>query len=255
VAKRNTESVMGQCKLCLKQKPLHESHLIPRALYAHGKKGIQFATRSQSGQNPEHLKARLLCFDCEQRFDRLGESEVLRWLAPKARKQFPLHERLRVALPCGEIPPLSIYKGADVGLDTEKFAYFTLSVAWRRTIHEWMNVDGTPLPMWNLGVFAEQMRTFLVGDSGFPPDTAIMVIVCSDEYTRQFWTVPSTDVVHNCLGFEFIARGVYFRGLMGKHLSPDFHSVSCASPYGRILHGHCREMTAEKLQLLAPFPS
>ena len=92
---------IGQCKLCLEQKQLQESHLMPDALYAHGKKGIQYATRSQSGQNPQHMKAHLLCSDCEQRFNQLGESEVLRWLAPKARKQFPLHDRLRVSLPCG----------------------------------------------------------------------------------------------------------------------------------------------------------
>ena len=61
--------------------------------------------------------------------------------------------------------------------------------------------------------------------------------------------------VYNCLGFEFIARGVYFRGLMGHHLLPDFHKVSCASPHGRILHGHCREMTEEKLRILAAFPN
>jgi hypothetical protein len=172
-------------------------------------------------------------------------------------KQFPLHDRLRVALPCGEIQAFSIFKGADVGLDMEKFAYFTLSVAWRRSIHEWMNFDGTPLPQWPLGAFGEQMRTFLVGETGFPPDTAIMVIVCSDEHSRQFWTTPSSDVVYNCLGFEFIARGVYFRGLMGRHgrhLSPNFHKVSCMPPHGRLLHGHCRGMTEEKLQLLA-FPS
>lgn len=253
--KTKLEPVIGRCKLCLQEKQLHESHLIPNALYAPGKKGIQFATRTQSGHNPEHLKAHLLCFECEQRFDRLGESEVLRWLAPKARRQFPLHDRLRVAVPWGEVRPYSIYKGADVGLDTEKFTYFTLSVAWRRSIHDWMNFDGTRLPSWNLGAFGEQLRTFLVGDAGFPPDTAVMIIVCSDEYTRQFWTGPATDVVYNCLGFEFLARGVYFRGLMGRHLSPNFHRLSCASPYGRILHGHCRNMTEEKLRLLADFPS
>ena len=103
-----SSEIIGQCKLCLKEKQLHQSHLMPSALYAPGKKGIQFATRSKFGNNPEHLKACLLCFECEQRLDRLGESEVLRWLPPKARKQFPLHDRLWVALPCGEIPPYSI---------------------------------------------------------------------------------------------------------------------------------------------------
>ena len=129
----SSKPVIGKCKLCLKQKQLLESHLMPNALYAPGKMGIQYATRTQSGQNPDHMKAHLLCVECERRFNQLGESEVLRWLAPKARKQFPLHDRLRVALPCGEIPPFSVYKGADVGVDTEKFAYFTLSVAWRRS--------------------------------------------------------------------------------------------------------------------------
>jgi hypothetical protein len=227
---------------------------MPRALYAPGKKGIQYATRSQFGPNPEHLKAHLLCFDCEQRFDRLGESEVLRWLAPKARKTFPLHDRLRVALPCGEISPYSVYNCIDVGVNAEKFAYFTLSVAWRRSIHTWVNFDETPLPPWNLGTFGEQMRTFLSGEAEFPPDTAVMVIVCSDDHSRQFWTAPATDVVCNCLGFEFLARGVYFRALMGYQLPPNARQISCASPYGRILFGHCRNMTEEKLKLLA-FPN
>src|SRR5260370_14331347 len=143
--KTSLEPVIGQCKLCLQQKQLHESHLMPDALYAPGKKGIQYATRSQSGQNPEHMKAHLLCSDCEQRFNQLGESEVLRWLAPKARKQFPLHDRLRVALPCGEIPPFSVYNntnvgysvynGNNVGLDTEKFTYLPPSVTARPPIH------------------------------------------------------------------------------------------------------------------------
>jgi hypothetical protein len=252
--KTSLEPVIGQCKLCLQQKQLRESHLMPDALYARGKKGIQYATRSQSGQNPEHMKAHLLCSNCEQRFNRLGESEVLRWLAPKARKQFPLHDRLRVALPCAEIPQYSIYKGADVGVDTEKFAYFTLSVAWRRSIHQWMNFDGTPLPPLNLGTFGEQIRTFLAGDTGFPPDTCIQIVVCADSYSREFWTVPTTDVVCYCLGFDFLARGVWFRGLMGKNLPPNSRHVNCASPYGRILYGHCRSMTEEKLQMLA-FPS
>jgi hypothetical protein len=253
--KTSLEPEIGQCKLCLKQKQLQESHLMPSALYAPGKKGIQYATGSQSGQKPEHMKAHLLCSDCEQRFNRLGESEVLRWLAPKARKQFPLHDRLRVALPSGKIRQYSIYKGADVGVDTDKFAYFTLSIGWRRSIHEWLNLDGTPLSPWNLGAFGEQLRTFLVGEAEFPPDTAVMVLVCSDDHSRQFWTAPTGDVVCNCLGFEFLARGVYFRALMGYHIhETNARDVNCASPYGRILYGHCRNMTEEKLKLLV-FPS
>jgi hypothetical protein len=67
----------------------------------------------------------LLCFDCEQRFDRLGETEVLKWLAPKSRKAFPLHDRLRVAYPCEKSPPnyspLEVFNCADIGVDAAKY--------------------------------------------------------------------------------------------------------------------------------------
>jgi hypothetical protein len=45
------------------------------------------------------------------------------------------------------------------------------------------------------------MRGFLAGETGFPPDTAIMVIVCSDDYTRRFW-------MEFCVGLMLILSGV-----------------------------------------------
>lgn len=251
--KANGNPPIGQCRLCLKERPLHESHLMPRALYAHGRRKITFATRSLSGSNPKEIKANLLCLDCEQRFNGYGESEVLKWLAPKSIRRFPLHDRLRVACPCEDFPTLSVFKCRDVGVDAAKFTYFTLSVVWRMTIHDWVGFDDRVLPRWNLGTFGEQLRGFLVGDEAFPPDTAVFVIVCTDSYSREFWTAPASDVVCNCLGFEFLARGVYFRALMGKHLPPDSHTLSCALPYERITYGHCRNLTIEKLKVFVPF--
>jgi hypothetical protein len=154
-----------------------------------------------------------------------------------------------------ENPQYSVFNGADIGINAEKFTYFAISVIWRRSIHEWANFDGTLLPQWNLGDFGEEMRTFLVGDAGFPPDTAVIVIVCSDEHSRQYWYPPSSDVIFNCLGFEFLTRGVYFRALMGHNLPKDAPHLSCSAPYGRILQGHCREMTEMKLSMLTAFPS
>jgi hypothetical protein len=221
-------------------------------LYAHGKRKITFASGALSGRNPKEMKVHLLCNDCEKRFNQHGENEVLKWLAPKSIRRFPLHDRLRVAWPCEDSPKLTAFKCTDVGVDAAKFAYFALSVVWRRAVHEWTGFDDQSLPRWNLGTFGEQLRAFLVGEAAFPPDTAVFVIVCADSYSREFWSVPASDVVFNCLGFEFLARGVYFRALMGKHIPPDSHRLSCALPYERILYGHCREQTIQKLEVLAP---
>jgi hypothetical protein len=256
VPKARINLPIGQCRLCLKDRPLHKSHLMPRALYAHGKRKITYASRVRSGENPQEIKGHLLCFDCEQRFDSLGEKEVLKWLAPKNPKAFPLHDRLRVACPCDksppDYPPLQVFKCADIGVDAEKFVYFTLSVIWRRAVHDWPGFDNELLPRWNLGTFGEQLRTFLAGESLFPPDTAVMVVACSDSYSREIFWAPTQNVLFNCLAFEFLARGVYFRALMGKHLPHDAHYLSCTPPYERIIYGHRRSETEQKLRILAP---
>src|ERR1035441_6564584 len=93
----------GICPLCLdvKEKKLHKSHYMPAALYPKRRK-LQYATRISTGplQNQNQIKNPLLCFDCEQRFDQNGESEVLRWINPKG-KRFPLRsEERRVGKEC-----------------------------------------------------------------------------------------------------------------------------------------------------------
>ncbi len=120
----------GICPLCLdpKEKKLHKSHYMPAALYPKGRK-LEYATRVSTGplQNENQIKNPLLCFDCEQRFDRNGESEVMRWINPKGERSL-LSERLEVALPRDPHPTLSRYSGADLGVDMDKFACF--STAW-----------------------------------------------------------------------------------------------------------------------------
>jgi hypothetical protein len=120
----------GICKLCTQEDELQESHFMPAALYPRGKK-LEFLSPSGVGLLKVQMKAHLLCRACETRFDQNGESEVLRHLAPKVTKRFPLHERLRLALPREEYPDFSRFAGYDVGLNMDKFAYFALSVVWR----------------------------------------------------------------------------------------------------------------------------
>src|ERR1035441_5822279 len=73
-----------RCRLCMKSKPLQNSHLLPKALFR--------LLRTQCARNPDpiwltskaawtsstQLVDELLCFDCEQRFHREGEDWVLR---------------------------------------------------------------------------------------------------------------------------------------------------------------------------------
>jgi hypothetical protein len=72
---------------------------MPAGLYPKNKK-LQVATRREAKLDPAQVVDRLLCGECEQRFNRNGEDEVLRWLAQKAKKgKSPLWEALQTATP------------------------------------------------------------------------------------------------------------------------------------------------------------
>lgn len=129
---------------------LRESHFIPAALYPRARKP-SFASRNRRlvalDSKDRHIKDYVLCFDCEQRFDRNGESEVLYWVSPKS-KTFHLGERLKIALPRDydqSDPDQSInrYSGTDIGVDLDKFAYFAISIFWRGAAHDWVLPDGS----------------------------------------------------------------------------------------------------------------
>src|SRR5689334_16891808 len=75
----------GTCKLCLNVRELQQSHFIPAALYP--KNQILFGTTPTAALiSPDEVADYLLCSECEQRFNRLGESYVLGLIQPKVRR-------------------------------------------------------------------------------------------------------------------------------------------------------------------------
>src|SRR5258708_1146119 len=205
--------LIGTCKLCRREEiELRESHFVSRKLYYSSKKKLEFVNFIDAGLDPEELKAHLLCRECEARFSVNGEDEVLKHVAPKyVLKALPLAERMRVAWARDNNPSAPRHDGRDFGIDTDKFAYFALSIVWRRTIHEW----SPAIPRWELGQFAEDMRQYLLGETPFPRNMSVLVIVCSDEASRRIWTIPSQSVEVGCLNFSFDVRGIRFRVMMG----------------------------------------
>lgn len=80
-----------------------------------------------------------------------------------------------------------------------------------------------------LGQFAEDMRRYLLGETPFPVDMAVIVMVCKDEYSRRLWNVPHAFVGAGCLNVVFDARGMRFRILMG-HVPWFAAEADCRGP-------------------------
>jgi hypothetical protein len=233
--------VPGKCRLCNKDKDLLESHFVSRKLYFSGKKKLEFANLFETGFDPAELKAYLMCRECEHLLSAGGEEEVLKHVAPKyVLKNLPLHDRMRVACPRDNDPSAPRFDARDFHINTQKFAYFALSIVWRRAIHEWTSV----LPRWELGQFAEDMRRFLLGEVPFPDYAAVIVIVCSDTVSRRTWTVPSAGGNYPWLDFSFQVRGIYFRVMMG-HIPQWAYAASCVAPWCPIFYADCERRTKE----------
>jgi hypothetical protein len=246
----------GVCKLCLGLKPLHESHFLPAALYPRRRKP-SFAGPNRRivalNSNDKHVKDYVLCSDCEQRFDRNGESEVLYWVSPKS-NTFRLGERLKVALPRDYNPgdpdqSISRFSGADIGVNMDKFAYFAISIVWRGAVHDWVLPDGSVRLHDKLGGFSESLRLYLLGQALFPPDTSVIVIVGSDDESRKIWTMAQPHVEADCLNFRFHIFGVMFRVMMGYRQWEAFRMLSCTSPRKCIFYGSMRHRMPEILQI------
>ena len=242
------------CPLCQTTKDVkvfRKSHFIPAGLYHSGKKGLLYGTRSGTGHLERHIKDLLLCSGCEHLLDEGGESYVLSHIAAKVTDEFPLHRVLSLALPRESYPDVSRFSGDDLGVNLEKFAHFALGIVWRATIHDWTMPDGTILPRQAIGDFEPPIRRYLLGGP-FPRDTSVIVIVCSDHESRRIWTTPTIFVEANCLNFRFLARGVFFRVMMGYQIPEAFREMSCISSRKCLFYGSAAHRMPEIMSMFEP---
>jgi hypothetical protein len=206
--------VFGTCKLCLNPKRLCESHLMPAALYK--------ACQAPSLKNPNPIRiskgkrfqtskqvwAHLLCWDCEQRLNSNGENPVLPWLYTG--KEFRLLNRMNLAHPHLELQSMTFFSGPNIGIDTEQFCYFALSIMWKAAVYDWLQADGRRAPYIDLVRYENVIRRFLLGEIDLPEDVMVSVIVCSDRLSRNSLSTPSRVPTYPWPTYVVIAGGVHF---------------------------------------------
>lgn len=136
-------ATLGCCRLCLQQRELRSSHLIPKSMYkllrsdesSNPNPFIHGADRSL--QTSKQAQQHLLCHDCEQRFSKRGEAWVMShcW---RSVEEFRIQQILLKSNPIIENDALKVYAGSAVPeLDMDKLVYFGASVFWRAAACEW----------------------------------------------------------------------------------------------------------------------
>jgi hypothetical protein len=230
----------GVCKLCLRKEELRDSHFIPRAMYKYLRTASEknpnpvVVGRTRAATTSKQVKDYLLCAKCEDLFNKNGENEILKWVWNS--KHFPLGDRLAVAVPLSLDPSVTpSFSGTSIGVDTEKFAYFALSLIWRAAVHVWDLPFGGKTTLLNLGAIEEPIRKYLLGTVAFPSEVVVVATACTDPLSIQSFSAPSQVIGFQGTCFAILALGIYFRVLIGSDIPPESRKICCAMSKARLI--------------------
>jgi hypothetical protein len=172
------------------------------------------------------VKDYLLCAECEDRFNKYGET----WAAGQVYdgKDFPLLQRLTLALPFLETPKLRAVSGVAAGIDTDKLAYFGLSILWRAAAHKWTMPGGGTTSL-NLENYEEPIRRFLLGEIKLPNDIIVVATACTDWLSQGSFYTPCLMRGNPYTAYAFLARGISFTVLVGSDLPASMRELCCVA--------------------------
>lgn len=176
---------LDKCELCLENKELKNSHLMPKALYKKLKGAfdgddlvLNQSHDKSSVYTDFQITAHFLCAECESLFSRLGENSVVSECHGGTDK-FPLLHRINEAKHFASIRGERWFNPIKCEFpNTERYLYFAASIIWR--------ASGWPVAknanQKSLGVhYQEEFRRYLLGEQGFPKNAYLAVYVDSDE--------------------------------------------------------------------------
>ncbi len=209
---------IGTCRLCLSTGELRKSHFIPKSAY----KRIQQSDGEppiaiQQGvtiQTNQQIADYVFCGACEEIFNRNGEDWVMRNCFQHA-QGFRLKELIDGASPIAD-NGLKVYSARQVPeIDIEKLSYFAASIIWRAAVHNW-TFGKRKVNRLYLGPYAEELRRFLLRETGFPTNAVVWVSIISEPKLWGSFVVPYGDKLNQCRRYKFSFLGLRFDFFLGK---------------------------------------
>ena len=226
---------VGSCLLCTKTKDLVNSHFLPaasyKAQYAEGLNVNQpmVITAKRVFQSSRHITAHSFCGDCEQIFNKNGESWVAEKLATLA--AFPLRDIMLAAPPLIQPEPdFKIFSCDTIpGFERDKLVHFATGIFWKSAARAWNMLDGPPEQI-ELGRYREPLRQFLLGAAPFPRYMKLLTFI--EANTPVIATTPPQRFQQKgCHLFGFYMNGLVSWLAVGKGaMAPFGDSCTATAP-------------------------
>ncbi len=232
-----TKTVYGKCALCTEYRRLLRSHYLGRSvqrLVQRLDEGSQviFTPKVIAADNRQ-LWRHLFCSECEERFNKGGETIVLRLV--NRGKDFPLLSRLDVALTESVQGNLSTYSGSATGVDTESLTYYALSLMFKGAACKWRTLEGQTTSI-DLKEFHEPFRQYLLGRAPFPNDVYVILTVCTDYGSQRIVWAPFLVNGSKYRMFEFVLMGLCFHVITDKNADKTAEQLCCFRSEKKIIH-------------------
>jgi hypothetical protein len=203
----------GMCPGCQKTKQLVSSHFVSRAVYDYLRTDQLHPIIVGGGEvraTTDQLQAELLCNDCEQILNRGGEQ----WMVGKLctfNRQFPLYDILHRQPPIDTDPDGETFAArTNPDIDVQGISHFALGTFWKASIHPW------PFGQISLGPYGDAIRTWLRGETGFPQNIALNVIMSRPAAAQIIMNPPYETTSTGCHTYLFHVPGILFRLSVGK---------------------------------------
>ena len=222
----------AHCALCLQDRQLCDSHLIPKAVYRLIKKtsgeSPVLITQGLVSATDLQIRQDLLCPECEGRFagpERYALSQCNRG------RRFRLQELLGTLRPHVENADPVPYETARVAdLDVPSLVYFSSSLFWRASVRTW-RLWGQLITL-DLGThYSEEFRGYLLGETGFPMDAAVWISVTAKANPHFVCVGPHLHSKTTYFQYEMQIFGIRWSLFVGRELHPTIRRMcSLRSP-------------------------
>jgi hypothetical protein len=123
----------------------------------------------------------------------------------------------------------TVYRGTDMGINTDKLAYYALSVIWRGT-HIWHTFEGRATGGLQLGHYEGRIRKYLLGADPYPQGVIVKVSVACDFASQNVVTFPRYNPDQpEATAFTFTTRGIWFDVVVGDYLPAYMYRHCCVN--------------------------
>ncbi len=245
---------IGKCRMCLREKALVRSHLMPAALYDYCRKGEHRPIKVGGGfviPTDRQTQDFLLCEDCEDILNSGGEGWILGKLATWERT-FPLYDLLMKVPPLFDEDGMVVYLAAqNPEIEVEKLTHFALGLFWKASVHSWRG--DTTDPRIDLGPYSEEVRDWLRGQNVFP-EYVYLIVVMEKPQKAQITMIDPYEGVRQGWRTHFVhVPRVLFMMALGKTVDDSVRAMSITSAGNPInlsdaLTGDFEKLTVETLR-------